>query len=316
MKKINLTKLLFTAIDKAFYIPQNPRLVERNLKKVKCIANIPYSEQYPEMALDLYFLPRNGKYPVVMEIHGGGFSAGDKKYRRCFCRYVAQYTGAMVVNVNYGVGEKYACPQPMQQLAQAVNWIAHNADKYGMDLSRFVVTGDSAGAYYSAFLCVLQDSEYLQRLFESALETRFSAAVLNCGIYDMHKALNKKSPLINGVCREFTGLSIDEVVHSPYFDGLSVNPFVTENFPPTLLIYSKTDVFCKGQGEDLRNLLCQKGVEVHDVCARSILDNHVYSLMWITNMARQTNKKILCYLNEHFYGRETENWQTLQEPST
>ena len=313
MKKFNITKMVFTTIDKVFALPQNPPSVSRKLYDVRCIADIAYSKQYPDMQLDLYFHPdQKKKYPVIFEIHGGGFSAGDKKYRRCLCKYLAKHTGAMVVNVNYGVGAESACPVPMKQLVDAANWVADNAQKYNLDLSRFVVTGDSAGAYYSCFLAVLQDSPRLQQLFQCNMKAKFTATVLNCGVYDMVRVLNRKSLFINGVCKEFTGLGIDEACKSPYFEAFTLTSSVTDSFPPTLLIYSKSDVFCKGQGELLLHTLEEHNVAVEHICAKSVFDNHVYSLMWITSMARQTNESILRYLNRHFYGKDTVDMECQQ----
>ncbi len=301
MKRINFTKIVFKSIDKLFDLPQNPLILQHKLKHVKFVKDICYSEQYPDMALDLYFVPqKDKKYPVIFEIHGGGFSAGDKKYRRCLCRYYAEYTGAIVVAPNYGVGEECPCPKPMQQLVSAVNWVVANAEKYNMDLSKFVVTGDSAGAYYACFLAALQDSEYLQQLYECKLDATVTATVLNCGVYNMKMELKKKSPLINGVCRELTGMDVEDAVESRYFKGLTLTTHITENFPQTLLVYSESDIFCKGQGEGLRRKLKKLNVPMQCICGKTVFDNHTYSLIWITSMARQTNDKIIEFLNKHF----------------
>lgn len=300
-KDVNLTKIMFETLDKVLEFPQNPKALEKQLGDVECVADIRYSEKFPDVALDLYFLPSKEKYPVIFEIHGGGFSAGDKKYRRCLCRYYAKHTGAIVVNANYGVGSSSPCPIPMQQLAEAVNWTVKNAEKYHMDLSRFVVTGDSAGAFYSCFLCALQGSEQLQKLFECKLDAKITAAVLNCGVYDMRLAMEKsKKMLVDGISRELMGLEPNEAVKSPYFDGVTLPKHVNEQFPHTLLIYAANDLFCRGQGEALCERLGQFGVPTECICAKSVLDNHTYSLIWVTSMARKTNERIIEFLNEHF----------------
>lgn len=291
---------MFETIDKVLEFPQNPRLLEKQLGDVECIADVHYSQKFSDMALDLFFLPGKDKYPVIFEIHGGGFTAGDKKYRRCLCKYYAKKTGAIVVNANYGVGSSSPCPLPMQQLVEAVNWTVENAEKYRMDLSRFVVTGDSAGAFYACFLCVLQGSEDLQSLFECKLDAKISAAVLNCGVYDMRLAMDKTKLLVNGISRELMGLSPEDAVKSPYFDGVTLTNHVNATFPHSLVIYSANDLFCKGQGEALSSRLTECGVPTECICAKSVLDNHTYSLIWITSMARKTNERIIAFLNEHF----------------
>lgn len=318
-KKTSFTKFVFKSIDRIFELPQNPAYLERKLKDVVCVSDICYSQTYPDMALDLYYLPHSSKavqdgensenlnvsenaakYPVIFEIHGGGFSAGDKKYRRCLSRYYAQRTGAIVVTPNYGVGEECPCPIPMQQLTAAVNWVAENADKYNMDLSKFVVTGDSAGAYYACFLAALQDSDYLQKLFECHTNVNVTATMLNCGIYNFYTELKTDMLLKNGVCRELMGMDIAEAKKSRYFKGLTLTTHLTEKFPPTLLIYSESDVFCKGQGQALRRKLKKLRVPVDSIWGKTIFDNHTYSLIWVTPLARKTNLKIIEFLKKHF----------------
>ncbi len=301
MKRNSTTKMVFVAIDKIFEPSQNPKKMEESFSDVECISDVRYSEKFENMALDLFRMPQsNGKYPVIFEIHGGGFAAGDKKYRRCLCMYLAKNTGAAVVNVNYGVGEEHACPLPMQHLCEAVEWVRQNAEKYNFDLSKFVVTGDSAGAFYACFLAVLQNSEHLQRLFGCSVAVPFTATVLNCGLYDMKKALARKMPLTNGICRELTGMDLEEAKASPIFEGLSIITHVTNKFPETLLIYSEKDVFCKGQGEALLKKLKEENVPVETVKSTSFVDNHVFSMTWKSKMAKAANQKIIDFLNKHF----------------
>ena len=309
---MRLAKTFFVATDKLLNKPQNPRRLEKNLTDVTTLCDIVYCSDYPDMSLDIHYVPRDDglSYPVIFEIHGGGFAAGDKKYRRVLCKYYSKQTGAFVVNVNYGVGSENAFPLPIKHLVAAANWVWQNAEKYNLDLSRFVVTGDSAGAYYSAFLCALQGSEKLQRKFECAPNAHFTAGVFNCGLYDLEYALQKRTALNRSICQEFTGLTMEQASEKRLFDDMSVTNYVTDRFPPSLIIYSTHDVFCKGQAE----LLLQQ-LEIHNVPAEKIVatrfkDNHVYSLMWSTKMAVATNKQIIYFINRHLYGDVAENPQT------
>lgn len=295
------TKSFFIAIDKVFRRPQNPRYLLKQLSDVQCEKDIPYDERYPEVALDLYCVPRDsGAYPVIFEIHGGGFAAGDKKYRECLCRYLAKRSGAMVVNVNYGVGRENACPLPMQQLVSAVNWVRQNAEKYNLDLSKFVVTGDSAGAFYACFLATLQDSAELQEIFECKTETRITATVLNCGLYDMTAYLNKRGILFKGACVEFFGVPPKQAILGKYARGVNLLAHIGENFPPSFVIYAQKDVFCKGQAEKLLKKLHELKIPVQSVQSTSLLKNHTYSLVWRSKLAQQTNKQMLEFLKKHF----------------
>ena len=300
-KKFRFTKVVFDTVEYVVDFQVNSKKVEKSLSDVQCDRDICYCDD-PTIKLDVNYLPRpNAKYPVIMEIHGGGFSGGDKKYRRCLSLSLAKNTGAAVVNVNYGLGENCPCPIPMRQLAQAVNWVAANAEKYHFDLNKFVVTGDSAGAYYACFLAVLQDSDFLQNLFECKINTRVTATVLNCGVYDMKHALNSKLPFIKKeICRDMTGLSIEDAQQSIYFEGLTLTDFVTEKFPPTMLIYAQNDLVCQGQGKLMLHKLQTCGVPTTCVCAKSLFDNHCFTLLGVTTMAKEDNRRMIRFLCEHF----------------
>ena len=301
---MKFSKFVFKAIDRLFYIPENPSLERNRLSGVTYVKDIAYSEEYPDMKLDICYVPRTdgSRYPVIFEIHGGGFSAGDKSYREVLCKYYAKHTGALVVNVNYGLGPDCVCPVPTRHLVAAINWVAANRRKYKMDLSHFVVTGDSAGGYYSAILAVLQGSEYLQKLYDCKPKVKFTAAILNCGIYDVPTALSQKVlfNLTDEVCQDVTGVTPDMLSRYAYRDGISPIMHITKKFPKTLLIFAKQDAFCKGQGESMLEKLTQCKVPHTYVASENLLDNHTYSLMWFSRKARETNNVIVKFLNEHF----------------
>ena len=296
---MSIAKTLFVAIDKVFEPKQNPRALQKKLSDVQCVKDIMYDEKFSQ-ALDLYFMPREGKpYPVIFEIHGGGFAAGDKMYRDCYCRFLAKRTGAMVVNVNYGVGTENPCPLPMWHLASAVNWVYHNASKYNLDMTKFVVTGDSAGAFYACVLAVLQDDVELQKLFECKFDARITATVLNCGVYDLTAYLHKHSLLFNSICKEFLGESVKQATDNKYLDGVNLLRRIGENFPPSFVIYAQKDIFCKGQGEQLVEKLQERQVPVEYVFSTTLLANHTYSLVW-SKIAQQTNAQMINFLKKHF----------------
>ena len=304
---MSLTKTLFVAIDKLFNRPQNPKKMERALSSVTAVQDVAYSADYPDMRLDVNFLPRSdgSRYPVIMVIHGGGFSAGDKKYRRVLSKYFAKHTGAFVVNVNYGVGRTNAFPLPLRHLVAAANWVCDNTETYNLDLSHFAVFGDSAGAYYAAFLCALQDNPALQEQFGCSLNARFTAGIFNCGPYDFRKMMDKSTGLHRGICKEFTGLTLKQARAEGLFDKLSVTNYVIAAFPPCFVVHARHDVFCKGQAELLLAALHQHNVSVESIGSTKLTDNHDYNLTWKSKMAVLTNAKMINFLNTHFYGEAT-----------
>lgn len=306
---MSLAQTIFFAIDYVFDPFQNPRKQMKSLgNKVSCAKDILYNDKYPENCLmDTYVVPRkNAKYPVIIEIHGGGFVAGDKKYRSYLSSWYAVNTGAFVCNLNYGLAPKVSFPRPIYELSGIFDWLYDNAEELNLDLDKIIITGDSAGGYYSAYLSALSASKRLQDRLDIHPKIKLLGAVINCGIFDMDKALKNKSMLwISGsICQDFTGLTLNDLEGFEYFDVISPMVYVGEGFPQSFVVYAKKDVFCKGQGQALLERLDELGIYNDHYGSKSFFDNHTYSLTWSSRAAKATNKRILEFINNLYYGQK------------
>ena len=290
---MSLQSFLFVAIDKLY----NPFQNERKMTKFKDVdfeikTDIVYDTSAPEACkLDTYRVKGlKGKLPVLFYIHGGGFVAGDKHYRRALARWAANL-GYFVVNVNYGLCPEYQCPVPHRQLVAALNWVGTNAEKLGLDLDRMIVSGDSAGGYYGAMLAAITLNPDLQAKMGVSTSLKFGGAVLNCGIYDVATALKNKYPFDLGgkLLKDFAGIGKDEIEGYEWKDLCSVLPFVNEQFPVSFITHAQKDIFCGGQADGLMKLLKEKGVHCEEFHSTSLIDNHCFSLNWKSKAARKNN---------------------------
>ena len=290
---MSLQSFLFVAIDKLY----NPFQNERKMTKFKDVdfeikTDIVYDTSAPEACkLDTYRVKGlKGKLPVLFYIHGGGFVAGDKHYRRALARWSANL-GYFVVNVNYGLCPEYQCPVPHRQLVAALNWVGANAEKLGLDLDRMIVSGDSAGGYYGAMLAAITLNPDLQAKMGVSTSLKFGGAVLNCGIYDVATALKNKYPFDLGgkLLKDFAGIGKDEIEGYEWKDLCSVLPFVNEQFPVSFITHAQKDIFCGGQADGLMKLLKEKGVYCEEFHSTSLIDNHCFSLNWKSKAARKNN---------------------------
>ena len=290
---MSLQSFLFVALDKLY----NPFQNERKMTKFKDVdfeikTDIVYDTSAPEACkLDTYRVKGlKGKLPVLFYIHGGGFVAGDKHYRRALARWSANL-GYFVVNVNYGLCPEYQCPVPHRQLVAALNWVGANAEKLGLDLDRMIVSGDSAGGYYGAMLAAITLNPDLQAKMGVSTSLKFGGAVLNCGIYDVATALKNKYPFDLGgkLLKDFAGIGKDEIEGYEWKDLCSVLPFVNEQFPVSFITHAQKDIFCGGQADGLMKLLKEKGVHCEEFHSTSLIDNHCFSLNWKSKAARKNN---------------------------
>ncbi|MCH5158144.1 MAG: alpha/beta hydrolase [Clostridiales bacterium] len=231
---------------------------------------------------DRYFAPENSGVPAVIIIHGGGFSSGDKKHRRALAHFLAS-EGYGAFCVNFSLMGECEFPQPLKELVKAVNHIGDNAELYGIDPNKIYVTGDSSGAYYAAMLGAFMCGKGLADVVGEKLRYGISGLILNCGIYDLDTALKNKVGFITGGI--MNGFFKDE-----YSGRCMPTDFIDGGFPPTFLVYSERDVFCRGQGEALIKKLNCCGVYNECYKARHAYSNHCFCLFWRGEDAHAANE--------------------------
>jgi acetyl esterase/lipase len=96
---------------------------------------------------------REGPFPAVICIHGGGFRAGDRHGYDKLCLRLAE-AGYVAVTIDYRLAPKYPFPAAIHDVKAAVRWIRANAKRYSIDSDRLAVTGGSAGGHLAQFLAV------------------------------------------------------------------------------------------------------------------------------------------------------------------
>jgi acetyl esterase/lipase len=113
----------------------------------------------PMQTLDVY-RPANPKgAPIIVMVHGGGCSRGDKAMPGVFANKVNHWIpkGSIVVSVNYRL---IPAADPLAQaddVARAAAFVQRHAGEWGGDPSRLVLMGHSAGAHLVALLGAAPD---------------------------------------------------------------------------------------------------------------------------------------------------------------
>ena len=146
-----------------------------------------YRSEYEDSTLDLY-VPRQsrGPLPVILWVHGGAFVGGDKSDVRYFARLLA-YEGYAVIAMNYRRAPEARFPAPLIQMKDACSWISDEGSIFGLDKSRIVLAGDSAGAHTCAlFALIHSDEKYARKIGIAASVPRehIKGLMLYCGPYD------------------------------------------------------------------------------------------------------------------------------------
>jgi acetyl esterase/lipase len=132
-----------------------------NLRMVKSVDYVPGSHEVAHQ-LDL-FIPtgptspdaspaskeRRG-LPLVVHIHGGGWSAGDKEQEHIFVPLLHQ--GYAVAAINYRLSGEALWPAQIYDCKAAIRWLRAHAQEYGINPDKIGVWGESAGGHLAAMI--------------------------------------------------------------------------------------------------------------------------------------------------------------------
>ena len=87
---------------------------------------------------------------AALWLRGGGFVRGDLAPEHPWAARIAQATGAVVVSVGYRCAPENPYPAALDDVYQALIWLAANAPQLGVEPSRIAVGGHAAGANLAA----------------------------------------------------------------------------------------------------------------------------------------------------------------------
>ena len=93
--------------------------------------------------------------PLLLYLHGGGFTIGSIATHDVLCRELARLSGCMVVSLEYRLAPEHRFPTAVHDSWDALQWLATQAPQLGADPARLAVGGDSAGGTLAAVCAIL-----------------------------------------------------------------------------------------------------------------------------------------------------------------
>jgi acetyl esterase/lipase len=121
--------------------------------------DLSYAPVSPAQMLDLY-LPNDAPapYPLIVAIHGGGFTMGDKREDQLNAPVEAVRHGYAVAAMNYRMAPNALFPAAVQDVKAAIRFLRAHAHRYAIDPGRIATWGNSAGGYLAVMAGVTGDT--------------------------------------------------------------------------------------------------------------------------------------------------------------
>jgi acetyl esterase/lipase len=241
-----------------------------------------------------------GAIPCIVYFHGGtgvfcGISTHDG-----LCRLLANASGCRVFSVEYRLAPEHPFPAALDDAIAATTWIAENAAEFGIDATRLVVAGDSAGGTMAAVVCQL------------AAETgtlQFALQLLLCPVTDLADESESRRTFAQGYFIERGTLAWAKKAYcgdADYFDP-RVSPLRAPSLaglPPAHIHTAEFDPM-RDEGEAFARKLAEAGVPVRYTCHPGMI-HHFYCMAGAIPHARNVLASIGAAVREALTEAATE----------
>ncbi len=189
-----------------------------------------------ELNLDVYALRNTEKtVPTMIYFHGGGWRGGNKEKNILrLLPYLEMGWG--VVSVQYRLANISVAPAAVEDCLCALRWVIRNADKYGFDSNKIVVSGHSAGGHLALTTGMIPESAGLDRQCPGNEKLKVAAIVNWYGITNVGDLLEGKNQKSYAV--QWMGSRTDRFEIAQRVSPLN---YIRGNLPPIITIHGDND---------------------------------------------------------------------------
>lgn len=176
--------------------------------------------------------------PVLVYIHGGGWTEGTEANRSSDMRWFADQ-GYLVLSVEYSLStpDRHLWNVVPQQIGCSLTWITDNAAIYGGDARRVSLTGDSAGGNLAINAAFQQASGTLESACGGTAPEVAAVSVTYPGV-DL-ESIFEGSSAGAGYTTNYTGGTPAQ--HPDRYRVVSSSSHITSDAPATLVLTGEAD---------------------------------------------------------------------------
>lgn len=210
-----------------------------------------------EIPLRIY-TPREGsRLPILMFLHGGGFTFGSLDNCDTICHHFARNVDCLVVSVDYRLAPRHKFPAAAEDCYAATLWTAKNAERINGDAARIAIGGQSSGGNLAAVVCLMaKDRGEPHLIFQLLAYPVTNLATLETDSYRTYaKGYGLTRFHAQWLRKQY--LAHPEDGANPYASPLLADDL--SNVPPALVLTGEYDVL-RDEGEAYAIRLKQEGV--------------------------------------------------------
>lgn len=231
-------------------------------EEIRVISDIAYSQRNQNNMLNIYYpKERLNSYPVIVNVHGGGYVYSNKETYEAYCMTLAEQ-GFAVISYDYDLAPKHRYPTPIVQLNECMHWLNENYEQYHIDINCLFMIGDSAGAQIMTQYMTMLTSEKYNKLFEIQLpDLSVLGIAINCGFFNaIDIAIAQKRSLTRYMVRGLMEDYVGKDFHRKH-EEINFEPYINSSFPSTFVASSINDLLV-GKAPDILLYLRRNDVKV------------------------------------------------------
>ena len=165
-------------LSKIHYKSKKPITVWHNL----------YYGKSKQQTYNVYFSKEQKNAPLIIYVHGGGWTQGDKNHYDSFCRqYVDKGYTAIALNYRLLKLPSVSMQDMVKDIQRGIRKVLKNTSKYQANPKKVVIIGESAGAQLLFLALSKLDKNLIQ------------VAILNSITADLHKHSKEKQKRLSGI---------------------------------------------------------------------------------------------------------------------
>lgn len=199
-----------------------------------------------------------GMLPIVIYLHGGGFTNGNLDEADLPASRIAEQLPAWVVSVGYSLAPSFPFPAAPEDGYLALMWVKNNARIHRADAHRIAVAGHDAGGNIATSLAAIARDRGEVKLSAQALIAPLLDPSLTCAVNE--KEVNAGDLHIDECARCYRAYlpTASQRIH-PY--AAPIESRRLSGLPPTLIASAEMDLV-RRDGETYAARLIAAGVPV------------------------------------------------------